>query len=703
MRSNKNKLNIAKVLVFRTGGRLFDYIANDMAVNGSIVKIPFGKKITHGLLVQLMPSTHLNKSQLKEIIEILPSPFCLTDKQIQLSQWMARYYHDDVYVYQAMMLPKWIKQAKLQPYVPQDKYAIKDIDRRKLSKIQQACVNWMHGCQIDFVTHEALIAEGFGEATIKSLIRLGILEISKSDKRNEFELSNIQKAAVDSILSTPLCSVLHGVTGSGKTYVYLALIQSVLNSGGQILVLVPEIGLTPQITAKLREYLSTISVYWHSQLSDGQKSSIWGAVYNSEIKVVIGTRSAMFLPFKNLKMIIVDEEHDMSFNQQNRPYFSVRDLSVLLAKEQGIKTILGSATPALETYNNVIQGKYHYVSLDQAFSGNKANWHIIDARKQHLTAGIANEIIQRVATSLGAGNQVLFFLNRRGYAPITLCHSCGWVYVCEHCDVKLTFSKKDQKYRCHMCQKQYPELDHCQSCASDALIKVGQGTEKLADNLETLFPNYQVLRVDADTTSSTSQWARVRQTILSGKPMVIVGTQMLAKGHHFPSLSDVIVLDADHALYATDFRSIERWGQRLKQVAGRCGRGDKPGSVWVQTHLPHHPAFTKLESNDYELFAEYLLQMRNDAKWPPNYFLAKIKLVASSISVLEKELGKILAQSFDHIEMIGPIFPSIQKRQNLYHGYVLIKANKRGDLANACRHLAQQAHRIEMDPQDLEA
>lgn len=703
MISNKKQSNITKVLVFNTGGRAFDYLVEDNVDIGMIVKVPFGRRDVYGLVIEKNVNTTLAKTKLKKIKSLLSEPFCLTKNQIDLSYWMAQYYHDNVYVYQSMMLPKAIKQGKIQPFLPQDQYAFNKEVAVKLSPKQRACVDWILSAQCRRITHEALVAEGFGEATIKSLVRLGCLDVEMDPQPIDFTLSEAQTEAFEYISQSSECSVLHGVTASGKTYVYLALIKQVLSRQGQVLVLVPEIGLTPQTTAKLRQHLKASSVYWHSQLSDGQKSGVWGAVYNGEIEVVIGTRSALFLPFKNLQLIIVDEEHDMSFYQQNRPYFSVRDLGVLMAKKLNIKAVLGTATPSLETFNNVGQGRYQYVNLAATYKGSGVHWRIIDARKQRLQMGIAPEIIQQVNVSLQKGNQVLFFLNRRGYAPLTLCHGCGWVYVCEQCDVKLTFSKTKDAYSCHLCQKQYEPISKCNNCSSDALVKVGQGTEKLEDSLGKLFPEHSVLRVDADTTSTVSQWAKVRHSILSGQANIIIGTQMLAKGHDFPNLTDVIVLDADHALHATDFRSIERWGQRLKQVAGRCGRGDSQGQVWVQTHLPNHPAFAKLQRHDYDEFANYLLGMRNEAQWPPNHFLAKIKLVADSFSQLEKSLEQILKQEIENVELIGPVFPNVQKRQNQFHGYVLLKACRRIYLANACRYMANMHYRIEMDPQDLEA
>lgn len=703
MLSNKKHINIVKVLVFRTGGRAFDYLSEHDLGEGRIVKIPFGRRSTYGLVIETSTTTTLETSKLKKITEALPEPFCLTKTQIELSFWMAQYYHDNVYVYQSMMLPKSIKQGKIKPYMPQDQYVVNLNITKKLSPKQSACVSWLKGADCQRITHEALVAEGFGEATIKSLVRLSVLEIAGDLEPLEFELSEAQKKAYETILLSQHCSILHGVTASGKTYVYLALIQKILAQKGQVLVLVPEIGLTPQTTAKLRQHLNASSVYWHSQLSDGQKASVWGAVYHADIEVVIGTRSALFLPFNNLQLIIVDEEHDMSFYQQNRPYFSVRDLAVLISKKLNIRTVLGTATPSLETFNNVIQDRYQYVDLPSTFKGSQVNWHIVDARKQKLQQGIAPQIINQVKLSLEKGNQVLFFLNRRGYAPLTLCHGCGWVYLCGQCDVKLTYSKTKGNYSCHLCQKSYEPVETCQNCGSDALVKVGQGTEKLEDCLKNVFPSAEILRVDADTTSTMGQWAKVRQSILSGQANIIIGTQMLAKGHDFPNLTDVVVLDADYALHATDFRSIERWGQRLKQVAGRCGRGSHQGHVWVQTHLPNHPAFEKLQNSSYDAFASYLLTMRNEAQWPPNHFLAKIKMVADTFCKLEKELEKIMCSNVENIELIGPIFPSVQRRQNQFHGYILLKANKRSDLANACRHMANRHYRVEVDPQDLEA
>lgn len=701
MRSNKKQLNIAEIQVFQAGRRVFDYLVDGEVKLGAIVRIPFGKRTVYGLVKSVLLSSKVDASKLKKVLEQLPEPFCLSQTQIELSHWMSSYYHDDLDVYQSMMLPKWIKQGKTQPLMPQHKYILCAQDNVKLSPRQKACIDWIQSTECEQIAHEALIAQGFGEPTIKSLLSSGWLSTISAGTL-PFVLSDAQKLAVEKVLQHDHCTVLHGVTASGKTYVYLGLIESILEKGGQVLVLVPEIGLTPQITAKMRQHLDAPSIYWHSQLSDGQKSGVWEGVFNHDIGVVIGTRSAIFLPFKNLQLIIVDEEHDMSFYQQNRPYFSARDLAVLMAKLQNIRVVLGTATPSLETFNNVADGRYQYIELPKSYQGHTVDWHIVDARKQKLSQGIAPQILAQVKATLDQGHQVLFFLNRRGYAPLTLCHGCGWVYVCDQCDVKLTYSMSKKAYRCHLCQKNYPMVENCPSCGSDAVVQVGQGTEKLSEILKKTFPSTDVIRVDADSTSTPAQWAKVRQKILSAEGLIIVGTQMLAKGHDFPRLTQVVVLDADYALHATDFRSIERWGQRLKQVAGRCGRQLQAGHIWVQTHLPGHPAFEKLQKGSYDEFASYLLNMRCAAQWPPRYFLAKIKVVEKSVALLDKTLDKLLGYDLG-VEMIGPIYPYIQKRQNQYHGYVLLKSNKRELLGRACRHMSDRAYLVEMDPQDLEA
>lgn len=694
---------VLNVLIFSTGGRIFDYLANEPLQQGDMVQVSFGRRQVVALVMGLVDESHLSAEKLKTITQALEAPFKLTAGQIYLAQWMTKYYHDSLACYCAMMLPKWIKLGKTTPFIAPFDYAVEFGVKHKYSLQQKMLVDWLKENELKHINHEMLLAQGFGQRTIKSLVNAGTLVLDHQTQTMPYTLSEPQEKAVDAVLNTPGCTLLHGVTASGKTYVYIDLIKRKLASGGQVLILVPEIGLTPQTTEKIRRHVTATLCYWHSQLAEGQKSGIWEAVYNQTIHVVVGTRSALFLPFQNLQLIIVDEEHDQSFYQQNRPFFSVRDLAVVLGKQQNIPVVLSSATPSLESFHNVNKGRYQYVQMDKAFSGHVLQWHVVDARRQHLVKGIEPSIVAHVEQVLAQKQQVLFFLNRRGYAPLTLCHGCGWIYQCDHCDVKLTYSKEKGRHRCHLCDATFEDVAVCQSCKMDGLIKVGQGTERLAETLAMLFPSASILRVDADTTATPAQWANVRQCILNHEVDLIVGTQMMAKGHDFPMLSSVVVLDVDHALHATDFRAIERWGQRLRQVAGRCGRQQKNGYVWVQTHNPGHPALSHLQSEDYHVFADYLLQMRAEAAWPPNSFLAKVKLIETSDERLTRGLAKLMAHPLPNIEMIGPIYPGIKKRQNHHHGYVLLRSCSRESLARACRHFTQQQYRVEVDPQDLEA
>lgn len=694
---------ILNVLIFSTGGRVFDYLASESLQLGDMVQVSFGRRQVVALVMGQVAESQLSREKLKTIHQSLGIPFKLTASQIYLATWMTKYYHDTLACYCTMMLPKWIKLGKTTPYVAPFDYAVESGVKHKYSPQQKVLVEWLKENDLKFVNHEMLLSQGFPQRTIKSLVNAGVLTLDHQTQTIPYTLSKPQDDAVQAILNASGCTLLHGVTASGKTYVYIDLIRRKLASGGQVLILVPEIGLTPQTTEKIRRHVNGTLCYWHSQLAEGQKSGIWEAIYKQEINVVVGTRSALFLPFQNLALIIVDEEHDQSFYQQNRPFFSVRDLAVVLGKQQNIPVVLSSATPSLESFHNVNKNRYRYVQMDKAFSGHTLQWHVVDARKQHLVQGIEPSIITHIEQVLAQKQQALFFLNRRGYAPLTLCHGCGWIYQCNHCDVKLTYSKEKKQHRCHLCDTTFADIKVCQSCKMDGLMKVGQGTERLAETLGHLFPGARILRVDADTTATPMQWANVRQRILNQEVDLIVGTQMMAKGHDFPMLSSVVVLDADHALHATDFRAVERWGQRLRQVAGRCGRQQKNGYVWVQTHNPGHPALSHLQHEDYHVFADYLLQMRAEAAWPPNSFLAKVKLVETDDERLTRGLTKLMTHHFPDIEMIGPIYPGIKKRQNQHHGYVLLRACSREALAKACRHFTRQQYRVEVDPQDLEA
>lgn len=412
--------------------------------------------------------------------------------------------------------------------------------------------------------------------------------------------------------------LLNGVTGSGKTEVYLQVIEEMLNKGKQVLVLVPEIGLTPQTIHRFQTRFNVEIDALHSNLNDNQRLNVWLRAKNGESAIVIGTRSALFTQFSDLGLIIIDEEHDGSFKQQDGWRYHARDLAVLRAKNLNIPIILGSATPSLESVQNAQNGKFAELQLNQRAGGaNQAKQQVIDLKTQRIYSGLSEQLLMMMKNHLEKGNQVMLFLNRRGFAPVLLCHECGWICQCNACEKPYTYHQKSRVLRCHHCASQHVIPRQCGHCGSTNLITTGMGTEQLEQVLTERFSNYAVTRIDRDSTARKGSLEQHLSDIQAGKSQILIGTQMLAKGHHFPNVTLVAIVNVDSALFSTDFRAEERLAQLYLQVAGRAGRAEKQGEVVLQTHYPDHPLLKTLLIEGYGAFAMEALKMRQAVGLPP--------------------------------------------------------------------------------------
>lgn len=462
----------------------------------------------------------------------------------------------------------------------------------------------------------------------KGLIDLRAQEVATTDWCDGFSvlgerlrLNTEQATAVGAIRSedTQFAAwLLAGVTGSGKTEVYLSVLENILAQGSQALVLVPEIGLTPQTIARFRERFNAPVEVLHSGLNDSERLSVWLRARNGEAAIVIGTRSALFTPFSRLGVIIIDEEHDSSYKQQEGWRYHARDLAVFRAREEGIPIVMGTATPALETLHNVQMGKYRQLTLSKrAGNAKPAVQHLLDLKGLPLKVGLSQPLLKRIKAHLQADNQVILFLNRRGYAPALLCHECGWIAECQRCDHYYTLHQNYRQLRCHHCDSQRPVPQQCPKCGSTHLVSVGVGTEQLENELAPLFPDTPITRIDRDTTSRKGSLEQHLADVHQGGARILIGTQMLAKGHHFPDVTLVALLDVDGALFSADFRSAERFAQLYTQVSGRAGRAGKQGEVILQTHHPEHPLLQILLQQGYDAFAKQALAERKSVFLPP--------------------------------------------------------------------------------------
>ena len=458
---------------------------------------------------------------------------------------------------------------------------------------------------------------------------------------SEVALTEHQTAAVDSILrtlSTYAAHLLYGVTGSGKTEVYLRVIAAAIANGGQALVLVPEIALTPQLVDRFRRRFDTGIVALHSGLSDTERRDGWRAAHSGHARIVIGTRSAVFTSMPHLALVVVDEEHDASYKQHEGFRYSARDLAVLRARGDGVPVILGSATPSLESLENAAAGRYvKHLLPHRPGAAQQPRMTLVDLRRHAADQGLATPTLMAMDQHLKAGGQIIVFLNRRGYAPSLFCSACGWVAPCAHCDARMTLHKRAGQLRCHHCGAHAPIPLICGSCRHP-LNPVGQGTERVEETLARLFPDAPLARLDRDTATARGAIAVVLDRVHSGEARILVGTQMLTKGHHFPEVTLVVILDADQGLFASDFRATERLAQTITQVAGRAGRETRPGEVLIQTEFPEHPLLVRLIEEGYDGFATSALQERREAGWPPFMRLALLRAEAKDVAALDEFL-----------------------------------------------------------------
>ncbi|WP_116326788.1 primosomal protein N' [Klebsiella aerogenes] len=618
--------------------RTFDYLLPEgiPVKAGCRVRVPFGKQERIGIVVSVSERSELPLAELKPVAEALDSEPVFSSTVWRMLLWAADYYHHPIGDVLFHALPIMLRQGKPASAAPMwywfatEQGQALDINSLKRSPKQQQALAALRQGKI----WRYQVAElEFNEAALQALRGKGLAELACEapaiiDWRTSFavpgerlRLNTEQATAVGAIHSASdrfSAWLLAGITGSGKTEVYLSVLENVLAQGRQALVMVPEIGLTPQTIARFRQRFNAPVEVLHSGLNDSERLASWLKAKNGEAAIVIGTRSSLFTPFKDLGVIVIDEEHDSSYKQQEGWRYHARDLAVWRAHSEQIPIILGSATPALETLYNVRQRKYRELKLTKrAGNARPAQQHVLDLKGQQLQAGLSPALINRMRQHLQADNQVILFLNRRGFAPALLCHDCGWIAECPRCDSYYTLHQAQHHLRCHHCDSQRPIPRQCPSCGSTHLVPVGLGTEQLEQALAPMFPDVPISRIDRDTTSRKGALEQYLADVHRGGARILIGTQMLAKGHHFPDVTLVSLLDVDGALFSADFRSAERFAQLYTQVSGRAGRAGKQGEVILQTHHPKHPLLQTLLYKGYDAFAEQALAERQTMQLPP--------------------------------------------------------------------------------------
>ena len=646
----------------------FEYLAPENGANlqaGIRLEVPFGKASKVAFLLAISNQSDFPIEKLKPITRIIDDTPLLAKIDLKLLDWVASYYHHPIGEVMSAAFPIALRQGK--------EAVIKKLPSQPENEIKTTQLICNEGQQkaIDAVT--------------KSL-----------DEFNVF--------------------LLDGVTGSGKTEVYMQLIQTVLNRGQQVLVLVPEITLTPQLQQRFQTRFSTHIAISHSKITDLQRKNAWLLMQSGACSLLLGTRSALFTPLPNIGLIILDEEHDSSFKQQEGFRFSARDVAVMRGKLANVPIVLGSATPSLESLYNVFLERYTHLPLPQR-AGNALPplMQLLDVRQQKLQAGLSEYLIAEIRATLEKNEQVLLFLNRRGFAPTLMCHSCGWVARCVHCDANLVIHRNKNLLRCHHCGTEHRLISHCSLCQSPELTSLGQGTERLEFALAEIFADKTILRLDYDSTQKKGALEDFLTQIHAGKVDIILGTQMLAKGHHFPNVTLVAILDVDSGLFSTDFHSGEKLAQLIVQVSGRAGREQKQGKVLLQTHQPNHPLLNELLREGYAKFAQSELLAREAAMLPPFSYQALLRAQAEKEDTPQQFLESVaqLARSLNvqDVEILGSIPAPMARRAGQYRFQLLFQHSNRAALQQLLKQLVPQISTlklankvrwsIDVDPVDL--
>ncbi|MEP0072626.1 MAG: primosomal protein N' [Marinomonas sp.] len=692
---------------------LFDYkVPKAIALRhelkpGMRIKVPFGKSSRLGVIVALSKTSDWDPEQVKPLTSLHDESPVITTELMALCEWAARYYHHPIGDVIFHALPVLLRKGENAEFRTENWWLAtpegQNLPLEQLSRAprQQDFLRAVQQHPNGLSQHAVSVLD-LAPAAGKSLEEKGLLRreprsFNKSGEKHSHQtqvpptLNPEQALATEELLDSRHhfhVSLLDGVTGSGKTEVFLRLMERLIEEGKQILVMVPEIGLTPQTLKRFEVRFNTDIVLMHSNMSDRERLDAWLLAANGHAKIIIGTRSAAFIPAPNLGLIVIDEEHDSSYKQHEGFRYHARDLAIKRAQSLDIPVLLASATPSYESLTNALQRKFSWIKLRQR----AGNAHIpemerVDLRGKSLIYGFSEQALAGMKLCLERKEQVLIFLNRRGYAPTLMCHQCGWIAACDHCDVNLTVHKRANKLHCHHCDTQKALLHTCPECQSEELFTVGEGTEQIETQLHTLFKDTPILRIDRDSTQRKSAMAKLTQKIHEHDQAILIGTQMLAKGHHFPNVTLVIIMDADAGLFSSDFRGMERTAQLITQVAGRAGRAKKPGHVLLQTYHPDHAAIECLCNLGYEHFAIDGLAERKSLSLPPFYH----QVIIRAESANEQEAMQLLAVMRNDLEpylskdvyLVGPYAAIIVRKAGQHRALISLKAFHRAPLHHA--------------------
>ena len=714
--------------------KIFAYTFDDDSIQvGSRVKVPFGSKIVDGIVISITHDVDYDKSKIKKIISS-PDEFpALTKECLQLVEFLKERYSVPTALILRLFIPTEMRKGKVRELFTNYAILSESFNEKSFELLKKSAKKQKEGLEFLQEVKKIKLSElnnKFGQSAINKLRELNLIEIVKeksirqpyTELNNEekiIELTNAQKNAIESVLSTDKqISLLHGVTGSGKTEVYLNLIKNVINKGQTAIMLVPEIALTPQMLKQLRAKFKNSAAILHSGLSAGEKFDEWWRIRNGEAKIVIGARSAIFAPCENIGIIIIDEEHETSYISETSPKYSAIDIAKLRAKYNNAKIVLGSATPSIESYLKAVNGAYNLIELKERVNKKPMPEIIVTDMRKEVRSGnntpFSLELRENLKKCIENHNQAILFLNQRGYSKSIICTDCGEVIKCPNCDVSLTYHSDDESLLCHYCGAKFKMVKQCLNCGSKHVRYSGIGTQRIVQELQKLLPNAKILRMDRDSTQTKEGHFKILQEFREGKADILVGTQMIAKGHDFPNVTLVGILDADMSLHFADYRSSERTFQLITQVAGRSGRADNKGIVILQTYNPNNITLNQALNYNYKKFFETEISLRKATKFPP--FTKIIRVLISSPNEDEAiDTTKILNEKFLHLKeqnlesfcFYGCMKAPIKKLENKFRMQVLMRIYDDSDLLKQIYLISQNEKRrnvwilVEENPSSL--
>ena len=690
---------------------------------GARLKLPFGRRELTGYAVEfhqkLTEDADVDDSKIKDVIGVLDDEPLITPEILHLTKWTADYYASFWGEMLKASLPAGINADKVRP---KRRKAVRLIrgqgvaeppeggtSDKLLTEKQQQIIELLEKNDGEMLFTDLIEQADTNASPISTLAKRGLVEVYVQDvhrdplqgagklQQPELRLTAQQQACLDAITSGLKAGkykafLLHGITGSGKTEVYVRVMQQALKQGKSALMLVPEIALTPLFSRRLRAVFGADVAILHSNLSAGERYDEWRRIRRGDARIAIGTRSAVFAPLENIGLVIVDEEHDPSYRQHESPFYNARDAAVMRASFADAVVVLGSATPAMESFHNAQTGKYDYLQMPERIGGRAlADAKLIDMRDVFKAAGkdvaLSAELLEAIDLTNSRGEQVIILLNRRGFSQFVLCRTCGETMKCRNCDITLTYHRRDQKVICHYCNYREPVPRVCPQCESEYLYFVGEGTENIADQLVKKFPSMRIARIDRDTMAHKGELDQVLLDFAAGRIDMLVGTQMIAKGHDFPNVTLVGVVSVDIGLGLPDLRAAERTFQLITQVAGRSGRGNKLGRVLIQTYYPEHYALRHAVRQDYEGFYAEEIRYRERLAYPPFFVLASIMIkhrdrasATQNANVLRRSLDT--ANAAKHVRVFGPAPASLSRLKNEYRIQIILKSPSRRELRN---------------------